>query len=696
MATIAEAIQFAIDHQRAGRFYQAEQIYSQILQADPQQADACHLLGVVAYQKGQHERAIEQIRSAIALRPGAAPFHNNLGLAYRASHKLAEARASHEEAVRLDANYAAAHFNLGFVLRELSRLPESLACYKRAVQLRPDYAEAHRGLGVVLQDLGRLMEAVTAYDEALRLKPAMADAHFHRAETLEDLGRLPEALSSYQEAVRLNPGNVEAFHSAGCLLETLGRDREAQVWWRRPFHVSGDDGARIQALLATPNIFVSEEQMRSQRRYMENALSILEQEMLSIADPLTAVNSTNFYSAYHGLNDRDLQVRLAALHARATPSLMYVSPHCREPNGGQNGGPLRIGFLSCFLHMHTIGEVNLGFIRNLSRDVCRVVLLQPPGPDDDVARLIRASADEIVALPLNLAAARETIAQQRLDALFYTDIGMDPFTYYLAFARLARVQCTTWGHPVTTGIPTIDYYLSSVDLEPPGAAEHYNERLIRLRGLPTYYHKVGLLPPARSRQFFGLEEDDHLYLCSQAPFKLHPSFDSVLADILRADPHGRLLFIRGQNPQWTHQLLRRFHGSMPGLEDRINSLPHQSGRDYLHLLNVCDVLLDSTHFGGGNTHLKAFAVGVPVVTMPGAFARGRVASACYRKMSILDCIATDEADYVRIAVRLGTDAQWREEIRRRIRAASPVLFEDLSVVRELEQFFVQAISQIQN
>jgi predicted O-linked N-acetylglucosamine transferase (SPINDLY family) len=214
-----------------------------------------------------------------------------------------------------------------------------------------------------------------------------------------------------------------------------------------------------------------------------------------------------------------------------------------------------------------------------------------------------------------------------------------------------------------------------------------------LRGLPTFYHKLALLPPARTRSFFELKEEDHLYLCSQAPFKLHPSFDAVLAEILGADPSGRLLFVRSQNPQWTHQLLRRFHRSLPGLVNRIQFMPHQSGRDYMHLLAACDVLLDSTHFGGGNTHFKAFAVGAPVVTLPGAFARSRVASACYRKMGVLDCIAADEADYVRIAVRLGTDVPWREEIRRRIREASSVLYEDMSVVRELEQFFIRAVNQ---
>ena len=118
-------------------------------------------------------------------------------------------------------------------------------------------------------------------------------------------------------------------------------------------------------------------------------------------------------------------------------------------------------------------------------------------------------------------------------------------------------------------------------------------------------------------------------------------------------------------------------------------------QDYLHLLAACDALLDTTHFGGGNTTYKAFSVGAPLVTLPGAFARGRVTSACYRKMGVLDCIARDRADYVRIALRLGTDRAWREQVRSRIRNARTVLFENAGVLRELEQFFVEAVQQAQ-
>jgi predicted O-linked N-acetylglucosamine transferase (SPINDLY family) len=151
---------------------------------------------------------------------------------------------------------------------------------------------------------------------------------------------------------------------------------------------------------------------------------------------------------------------------------------------------------------------------------------------DEVARGIRQSADEYVVLPAHVRRARQMIAERQLDILFYTDIGMDSYSYSLAFHRLAPVQCVTWGHPVTTGIPNIDYFLSSVLLEPDDADGHYTEHLVRLRGLPSYYYRPALPLQTRDRAYFALPADGHLYLCPQSLFKFHPDFDVLLGAIL--------------------------------------------------------------------------------------------------------------------------------------------------------------------
>src|SRR5262249_9395174 len=245
------------------------------------------------------------------------------------------------------------------------------------------------------------------------------------------------------------------------------------------------------------------------------------------------------------------QAALAAVYARATPSLSYVAPHCRRPAPpGGAGRPLRGGFLSPFFPNHTIARLHPRPARPPSPSRFPRPPPRPPAHGNTAARSFRDSADAVVALPEHLDLARRRVAEQQLDVLLYTDVGMDPLTYFLAFARLAPVQCVTWGHPVTTGIPAMDYFLSSELLEGGGAERHYTEKLVRLPTLNTYYHRPSPPSPLKGREQFGLPADGHLYGCPQSLFKFHPEFDELLGAILRRDPQGTLVLITGKHPSW--------------------------------------------------------------------------------------------------------------------------------------------------
>jgi predicted O-linked N-acetylglucosamine transferase (SPINDLY family) len=451
-------------------------------------------------------------------------------------------------------------------------------------------------------------------------------------------------------------------------------------------------GLRIKAALILPVIYASLEEIDQHRRRVEATVARLLDENLTIANPAEDVGTTAFELAYQGRNDRDLQVAFATLYARATPTLNYVAPHCIRPTPPPASQPLRVGFLSRFFHNHTIGRLNVGLIRQLARPDFHITVLRPPGKDDALARSIQAAADAVVALPEHLDLARRRIAEQQLDVLFYTDVGMDPFTYFLAFARLAPVQCVTWGHPVTTGIPALDYFLSSELLEAEGAQAHYTEKLVQTRTLSTHYSRPSLPLLAKGRAELGLPVHGHLYGCPQTLFKFHPEFDALLGSILRRDPQGTLALIAGKHPSWDNLLRQRFARTIPELADRIIFLPRLTHEDFLSMNAACDVLLDPIHFGGGNTAYEALALGVPIVTWPSAFLRGRITLALFKKIGVLDGVVDTAEEYVERAVRLGTEPEYRAEVRARILASCGALYEDTAAVRELEQFFKDAVA----
>ncbi len=354
------------------------------------------------------------------------------------------------------------------------------------------------------------------------------------------------------------------------------------------------------------------------------------------------------------------------------------------------GRRIKIGFVSNHLHQHTIAKLNAGIIQKLDRERFEVFVFRGPGVDDPMARSIDQSADAAFRLSSQLAFAQAQIAEQALDVLYYPDIGMDSLTYYLAHARLAPVQCVTWGHPLTTGIATIDYFLSSHDLEPEGAETHYTETLVRLPQLTNYYFRP---EPTKTREDFGFNSSVHLYVCPQSLFKLHPDNDLVFRRILERDPLGRIVLLEAKLANWVELLKGRLRQSLGDLADRVGWVPRQSLVDFRQLLATADVLIDPLHFGGGDTSYEGFAVGAPIVTLPGQFLRSRITYALYRAMGLDDGIAADVDDFVARAVRLGTDRAWNEQVRSRILVANHAIYENLAAVHELETFLCDAVAR---
>lgn len=674
---------------KLGRFPEARQAYETALERDPKVASVHNGLGLVCQGQDDWPAARLAFGNALALDPENPFVLNNLGSTLLREGKPEEAGECLEKALRLLPEYPDALHNLGGLRLRLGKFDEALALLEKAVRLEPTGVRAWHDLGVALHKLGRLRDAEAALREALRRDPGHAPSHHVLGAVLKDARLYPAAIEHLEKALALDPGFTEARVTLASVLGSQGKTAEARAQLERALSDRPSDALELRLALLLPVIYGSEAEVAAARARLESAIARLESRPLSIEDPYRDVGVTPFYLAYQGLDDRGLHARLAALYLRGSPDLAFVAPHC-QPGAARAEchRPLRVGFLSTFFYSHTIGKLNLATIRHLDRSVAAVTLFTFAGVEDDLSRALHEAADRVVVLPRSLAAARDAIAAETLDVLYYTDVGMEPLSYFLAFARLAPLQCVTWGHPVTTGIPNVDVFLSAACIEPPGAQAHYTERLVRLPRFNACVAEPSLPGPSRTRADFGLPEGAHLYVCAQTLFKLHPSFDQPLALILEADPKGRLVFISGFDPHWDALVLERFRRSFPAHVDRVVFLPRLSQADFLHLQGLADVLLDTHPFGGGNTCYEAFACGTPVVTLPSGLMRGRLALGLYRQMGVRDCVAGSVEEYASLAVRLATDHGFRETVKAKILAARHGIYDDRRSVRDLEAFLL--------
>jgi predicted O-linked N-acetylglucosamine transferase (SPINDLY family) len=677
------------EHHQRGELAAAGECYRQVLDRIPEHPLALFLLGTVEGQRGNLPRARQLLEHALAIDPEFADALGNLGNVALFEGRLEQATEAFRRAIALAPKNPDLYSNLSNALLGLGRLEEAERAARQALDLSPEHAEAYNNLGRAQIALGRPVEAVEALRRAIELAPGYAEAHCNLGAALQDQGQAEEAAKSYRRATELAPELAPAHDGLAAALKSLGDIEGAKRAYRLLLTTAPSGVTRLKLALTMPMVVSSVEEFAQLRRRLDDELSALLAQPPEISDPIREIGQPNFHLAYHGLDNRGLQEKFARLYAKTTPSLLYVAPHCRSGAGPQRrggDGRLSVGIVSTSLCHHTIGYLTRGLLLGMDRRRFKVTLFLYRGLQDEFSNALRDAVERVVELPMDLGSAREIVAAEMLDALVYPDIGMHAATYFLAFARLAPFQCVLWGHPDTTGIPNMDWFVSSALIEPPGAEAHYSERLARLPHLNFHFERPTIPSPLASREALGLDPREHLYFCGQSYFKLHPEFDAFIAGILRQDPKGRVALVASHSDLETRALRERLSAGLPDVAERVDFIGRMSVPAFLNLAAVADVALDTIHFSATRSSADILATGTPIITLPGPFMRSRLTAGLYRQMGVEDCIARDRQDYVRRAVRLGTDPERRAEVRSRILDAGELLYARPEAARELGEF----------
>jgi|GEM_PF-293752 len=683
---------------RVGRLNEAESSYRQALRLRPDSAETYNNLCITLRELGQLDDAEINCRQALQIKPDYVDALSNLGIILRDMGRLSEAESSCRQALQIHPDSAEIYNNLGVVLRDFGRLKEAENSYNHALQIKPDYADAYLNLGNCLKDAGRFKEAENSYKQAIAIKPDYAKAHNNLASTLNKIGKLDEAEYSYRAALNINPNYAEAHHNLGNFLENMGRLDEAEVCYQQALKITPKSLMfAVCSRLSLPVISQSIDEIVYWRdRYKGGITALMTGDF---DEDISNLGTNFFYLAYQNKNDKSLMEALSQMFRHHVTNLTITAPHITDwKSPAISHRPLRLGIVSQFLMNHTIGKLFRGFIQHLDRNQFEVVVIHvSESKDDEVRQSIDKLADKVLTLPHKLRDQQALIIAECFDVLFYPDIGMNSASYFLAYSRLAPVQAVSWGHPNTTGLDSMDYFISSSTIELPNAQEHYTERLVCLNRMPCYYEPFIAPSVIPDRHILGLPETGTLYGCPQTLFKFHPDFDSVLASIANGDPSGHIVLIEGQNASWEKSIKKRWEMNYPILLERVIFLPKMSLEKFMMLMACVDLLLDPIYFGSGNTMYEAMVYGTPVVTCASEFMRGRFVAGCYKQMGIENApVANCIEDYSKIALTLGSDLAQRQNLREKLReAAKKELFSDMRAVKEFEIFLLSAVKAAQ-
>ncbi len=750
----------AIERHQRKRFTEAEAIYLRLTALAPDDPVLWANFGTLYFSMKEYEKALTLLARAARLDPQRALTYYGIGQALERLERLPEAAAAYERAIALDPKHVDALNNLGNLLFHAHRLAEAEDCFRQAVAADPKNFGSFLNLGNVLLEQGKAEAAIAAYERALRLQPRTSDILHNLAEACEQKGdteqatlhrahahfragnydeavaaferylslaetgkphayynlatcyshcdREADALATLHRAIALYPDNHSFYFALSFVMTNCGRDEEARTVLAAARDRNPDNLAiRLLHDTLVPSFYTHEEEIGLWRqRFTEGLDDLIAHTRLDTPAArdraLQAIGiRTNFFLSYQGYNDRDLQKRYGDLTHRIMAANYPEAARSLPMPPLADGEKLRLGFVSHEVWSHSGTRWAVGWVKNLDRSRFELYGYHTGSVIDATTQIFRLHFDRFHHHPDNLETVAAQILRDRLHILIFLDIGMHPLTSQLAALRLAAVQCTTWGHPITSGLPTIDYFLSGELTEIPEAQEHYSETLVRLPNIAISYPKPAFPEPTKTRADFDLREEDAVYLCCQSYFKYLPQHDFLLPAIAQRVPQAKFLFVlRFGNPQARMKQLfaDRFRAAFAraGLDFDacVRFIPLQTNpSDYHGLLRCTDAFLDTIGFCGGHTTLDAIAACTPVVTLPNHLLRGRQSTGFLTLLGVTETIARTEAEYIDIAVRLGTDGAWRQAIQQRMAAGHDRLYEDRECVRGLAAWCEQVVRE---
>jgi len=633
----------ALRHHETGQLSEAEKLYRQILEIDPCHAGTLHLLGVLAYQNGRHDIAVDLIVKAVAINGDVAAFHCNLGLALLAQNRIQEAVAAYRRALMLQPNYFEAHNNLGIALQAQGNLDEAVASFERAIAHKPDYAEAHSNLGHALKKQRKFEEAVTSCKRAVALKPDFAEAHGNLGLVRLAQHKFEEAVASYTQAVALKPDYPEAHCNLGNALSSQGKLEEAIISFGRAVALKPNDVGTNSNLLLTLNYRVTS-------------------------------SPDEIYAAHRSWGSR---------YDTAAPKTYRndCNPERR----------LRIGYVSPDFRRHSVPFFFEPLLREHDRKRVEVFCYAEIANPDFVTARIASLADQWRStVGTSDEALARKIAEDGIDIL--VDLaGHTANNRLLVFAaKPSPVQVTWLGYPNSTGLMAMDYRLVDAVTDPVGRADRSaSEKLLRLAdGFLCYGPPAEAPDPAP-----GLQEGKGFLTFGSFnnPTKISGPTLDAWAVLLNKFSRSRLV-LKGVPfaDAATCALVQARLVERGVAAERVTLLGQMPDlADHLRLYREIDIALDPFPYNGTTTTCEALWMGVPVVTLLGDRHAGRVGASLLTQIGMTDMIANSVQEYVDIALALAARPEYLHELRRSLRArmAASTLCDGYSFARKVEATF---------
>lgn len=681
---------------QGGNFDKADLILQQVLKNDINGANTIFENAINCIDNGRIKDALEIFELLNLCIKNEVQIPYNLGCLYIMQGNYQSAYMNFYRALEISPDDIASLVNCAGALHELKRFEDAIFYFNKAISLDPNYAEAWCNKGNTLLVLKQYADAIAHYDRALSLKIDYAEAWSSKGNVLYEIKRYDEAIIHQDKALSLKPDYAEAWSNKGVILQSTGRVFDARVCLEKALELKPDlYWARWAKLfISTPAIFLGGENLQELRKKFSLELEQLDKWFFeeNLDEAYEVVGSIQpFYLTYQELNNKELLSKYGQLCYR----LMNHSKNFNKLHNvvEQKNKKIKLGIVGDQIYDHSVwNAITKGLVFNLDASKFEIHIFHLGSIVDDETHSAKARATTFTNKQASILEWTKAIIEKNVDVLFYPEIGIDSLTVKLACLRLAPLQIVSWGHPQTTGLPTVDYYFSAELFEGASSEEAYTENLVKLPNLGTIYSKLSIVSTKFDFESFGISPNEPILICPGTPYKFAPQYDWILVEIAKRLGKCKLIFFNFENNNLSKILKTRlekaFHEANLVFDDYVVFIPWLKKEYFYGLMECADVFLDTIGFSGFNTAMQAIDCALPIVAKEGRFMRGRFASGILKRMSMPELIANTDEIYIELVIRLVRDKSFRNQVVEKIIEMRDILYEDSEPIHFFENFLL--------
>ena len=664
------------------------------IKVDPLMPEAWINKGTALSNLNLFEESINAYKEACRLNPLCFDAWLNQSLPLNSLGRHDDALVTCNEAVKLKKNSDKAFANRAITFYELHRYCEAIKDFDSAIALNSNFPYYYFGKGIALYKIYSYSEALTEFNKAISIQPSYADALYHKALTLYEMKQYKEALFQVINVIEVNPQKPEYWYSKGVILKDLCQPTEASTCFINAVHLNPKDRLAqwANAFSFIPHIFRGDENIEELRDKFLQELeklngSISDQEL----DGLFKVVGSHqpFYLAYQNFNNKVLLSKYGLICDRFMRQWQLDNKVFPLANSKLN--KIKIGIVSSHIYDHSVwNAVTKGFLLNFDLNKFEVYIFYLGEVFDKETNLAKSIATSFLCEKLSVLSWAKLICEKNMDALFYPEVGMHKLTTQLASLRLCGMQMVGWGHPETTGLPSIDYFLSG-ELFESGVDDAYSENLVKLPNLGSYFYKVPAIPLPDIPKATLASDEMPLLVCPGTPYKYDPKNDWIFIEIVKQLGKCKLVFFDYNEDLiliLKMRLAKKFNEANLLIDDFIVFSPWLTSSDFFDLMKKSTVFLDTIGFSGFNTAIQAIECELPIITRRSQFLRGNLASGLLTRVGLSQLIANSDDEYIELVVKLVKDKTYHKEVVEKLGTMKHLLYEDRSVVKALEDFLI--------